>query len=425
MSNHRERRRPPLATEVFDPITKPATDDPQPTIAPQSPAIDARSIARLQRTAGNGAVAALLQGTVQRAFKEDLLNQPYATVHTKLCDAYENVPPAWRIQQLMNDHNEYKSLGDLAEALGLAITARPKAGTSIHPTLTQGAGNDATAVREAQMKLASSPGGPKSLASDGIFGPLTEAAARAFQKRNRCPETGVIDAATWKLLDAQGKSSVGRVERQWEQNILATPGEAGYLAAMTSKYSYEITATEIHVKVGINFVADSTHPPADLGAVVSKWKGRILGRWNLFKAEKSDGSASRNVVFEIVPSGGNTVNVIDAMVGSDAGNWSVPDNENDNGPAHEFGHMIGLEDEYRRDINDYTRLHPATSKTGVASAKGGFYGGEQYTNETSMMGMGALSGHADKAADPEPRHVREFVRYVERFLGGQWVAKKR
>jgi hypothetical protein len=305
------------------------------------------------------------------------------------------------------------------QRVGTVITPSPKSGTSEHPTLSKGASNNAQAVMEAQQKLASSPGGPTTLAADGIFTDSTVDAVKAFRKKNSLTEEGVVDPATWTLLDAQGKSSVGRIERAWEQTL------EGTVYGMTSKYSYRVEAKQIVISVGIEFVADTTHPPSDLGAVVDKWKKRILARWNLFKAVKSDGKESRDIVFEIVGSGGNTVIVIDAMVGSDAGHWSVPDNEHDNGPAHEFGHMIGLADEYKQSLSEYERLHPANTADQNRAAKGAFYGGDSYTDETSMMGMGALKDHADKAADPEPRHVREFVRFVERFCGGTWEAAKK
>src|SRR5262249_3474080 len=160
------------------------------------------------------------------------------------------------------------------------------------------------------------------------------------------------------------KSSVGRIERPWEQVLL------GVTYGMTSKYSYKIDDKKILVSVGINFVADPTHPPPNLNAVVSKWTTRILGRWNQFKAIKDGGSEQRDIMFEIVPTGGNQVNVINDMVDSDAENWSVPGNETDNGPAHEFGHMIGLADEYTQSLPGYERLHPEATKAEIKAAEG-------------------------------------------------------
>jgi len=305
------------------------------------------------------------------------------------------------------------------QRVGPIITPAAKTGTSVHPTLSKAATNNPQAVTEAQQKLATSPGGPADLVADGVFNDPTETAVKAFRKKNGLSDSGVVDKDTWALLDAQGKSSVGRIERQWQQTLQGT------VYGMTSKYSYKIDDTKILVTVGINFVADKTHPPKELAKVVEKWTKRILGRWNQFKAVKDGGKESRDIVFEIVSTGGNTVNVIDADVGSDAGNWSVPDNEHDNGPAHEFGHMIGLADEYKQSLSEYQRLHPGISEDDVKKAKGAVFGGDQYTDKESMMGTGALKSHSDKSADPEPRHVREFASFVEKFCGGKWDAAKK
>ena len=349
----------------------------------------------------------------------ELSNSQPAIVTPRNAIAFQRKVGNRAVSQLIVRRRITNAAGSRVQRVGPIISAPTKAGESAHPTLSKGATNNAEAVAEAQQKLATSPGGPTTLAANGVFNDATEEAVKAFRKKNGLSESGVVDKATWDFLDAQGKSSVGRIERPWEQTL------SGTTYGMTSKYSYKIDATKCVVSVGINFVADATHPPKDLSGVVAKWKTRILGRWNLFKAVKDGGGESREIEFEIVGSGGNTVNVIDADVGSDAGNWSVPDNEHDNGPAHEFGHMIGLADEYKQSLAEYQRLHPSAGADDVKKAKGAQYGGDQYTDVNSMMGMGALKDHADKAADPEPRHVREFVGFVEKFLGGKWEAAKR
>lgn len=310
--------------------------------------------------------------------------------------------------------------GSLVQRVGPVITALPDAGTSEHPTIAKGRTNDAAAVEEAQQKLKTSPGGPADLTADGVFSTATEDAVKAFQKKNSVAETGVVDKATWDLLDAQGKSSVGRIERGWTETL------DGTAYGMTSKYSYKIEADKIVVTVGISFVADTAQPPADVSAVVAPWKRSIYAKWNQFKAVKDGGGGSKDIVFEIVASGGNTVNVINADGQSDAGNWYVQDMVNfPNVPSHEFGHMIGLADEYKQTETEYRRLHPEASEAAITGAKGAEYGGDQYTNSGSMMGMGSLKDHPDRTDDPEPRHVREFARFVEKFCGGTWEAAKR
>jgi hypothetical protein len=43
-----------------------------------------------------------------------------------------------------------------------------------------------------------------------------------------------------------------------------------------------------------------------------------------------------------------------------------------------------------------------------------------FSDQTSLMGMGAVS---NVDCNPEPRHVREFVKYVQDFYGGVWEAE--
>ncbi len=45
-------------------------------------------------------------------------------------------------------------------------------------------------------------GGVQLSAVDGVFGPITEGSVRYLQAHNSLPETGVVDEATWQLLEA-------------------------------------------------------------------------------------------------------------------------------------------------------------------------------------------------------------------------------
>jgi peptidoglycan hydrolase-like protein with peptidoglycan-binding domain len=64
------------------------------------------------------------------------------------------------------------------------------------PEIQVGATGDA--VKQAQRGLRRTPN--TSLAVDGEFGPLTEAATKEFQQQVGLPVTGVIDEATWAML---------------------------------------------------------------------------------------------------------------------------------------------------------------------------------------------------------------------------------
>lgn len=314
------------------------------------------------------------------------------------------------------------------QRVGTIITSPAMAGTSIHPVLSKSAtDNNVTAVIELQQKLGSILGAKARLALNvegGRFGLATETFLKGYQKSKGLPESGVADAAIWSHLDAEGKSKVGRVERTWDQEL--DYGHTG----MTSRYNWEIEDNRIVVRVGINFIAHPTNPPPNLSAKVARIKRMCLDTWNRFQAVRTDATApARPIVFEIVDSGGTTVNVVNGDGQSDANNWFWGDVVDlPNVPAHEFGHLIGLEDEYQRFEAPYKRLFPDRSDTEVNADKLTNPSGQEiFTSNTSLMGLGSItvSAHPDKVNPPEPRHVREFVGYLEKAVGGVWEARAR
>jgi len=64
------------------------------------------------------------------------------------------------------------------------------------PTVSRGDTGDA--VRQAQRALRRTP--DMMLEVDGIFGSMTETAAKHFQQAHGLPATGVVDEPTWKVL---------------------------------------------------------------------------------------------------------------------------------------------------------------------------------------------------------------------------------
>ena len=74
---------------------------------------------------------------------------------------------------------------------GNVLPPIPAADAKARPTLRRGAKGDL--VKTIQAKIG--------VASDGNFGPGTEAAVRAFQRARNLVPDGIVGPGTWKALD--------------------------------------------------------------------------------------------------------------------------------------------------------------------------------------------------------------------------------
>jgi peptidoglycan hydrolase-like protein with peptidoglycan-binding domain len=278
------------------------------------------------------------------------------------------------------------------------------AGTSTHPTLRLG--SRGPGVEELQQKL---NGAGADLVVDGEFGPVTAEAVKAFQGSHACAPDGVVGALTWTALDdASPATTVGRVQKQWGENV------NGQHYAMTSRYTWRLQGDEIRTTVRLRFTG------AKNSALVALWFGAIRSVWNTFDAVNENGEIV-HIVFDPVEADGGADNTIQVHLGPpgtvDAGNWYTEDPDQEGTAQHEFGHMVGLEDEYGRDETDYTRLtgeeHPDTPSGTNAD-------GTPVYDSTSLMGN--MSDHDHPVA---PRHVRAFAEYVKLSRGGEWTVQAR
>lgn len=91
---------------------------------------------------------------------------------------------------------------ELTEETALEVKPGPQEKRSLlddplYPRLARGV-RDTSAVTRLQQSLRRAG---LTLDVDGLFGPQTESAVRAFQHRNSLPITGEVDAATWTALD--------------------------------------------------------------------------------------------------------------------------------------------------------------------------------------------------------------------------------
>lgn len=254
-----------------------------------------------------------------------------------------------------NPAGEEEKVPGANEANPVAI---PDAGTSIHPTVQ--VGSTGPAVEELQEKLNGAGAAPP-LTIDGTFADTTRVALTAFQtQQGIIPATGIADGPTWARLDqvAPG-STVGRVERQWSETV------GGQQFGMTSRYTWRINATEIRVTVNIKFTGLAPKP---------SWFGLVRGAWNRFKAVETTTAEELNVEFDPQQVAGGEDRSVNVAVGpgrANAAQWFLTDPDEANTIPHEFGHLVGLQDEYQLTAGDYERTTGNVAPVGELTSADG------------------------------------------------------
>jgi peptidoglycan hydrolase-like protein with peptidoglycan-binding domain len=212
-----------------------------------------------------------------------------------------------------------------------------------HPTIR--AGSRGPAVEELQQRLNNAPPGevPTMLEVDGKFGPITRKAVVEFQTSHPpLAKDGVVGPLTWAMVDViPGAVSVGRVEFSSFERV------EGNVYGGDTKYTWRLTDDALDVAVNINFTGLKSHPQ------VAVWLGQISTVWNAFKLV--DDSTGKSLKLRLnanrASPGDASVRVYSAgpkakNFRSDSANWNVQDPDAGLAP-HEFGHLIGLQDEYR------------------------------------------------------------------------------
>ena len=225
------------------------------------------------------------------------------------------------------------------------------AGTSLHQIVGPGGLLEGAAVAEFQQKLniVRLGAGLAPIEEDERWGPETSNATRAYQTSvGLAPVTGTGSLATWARLDRDAPATtVGHVSRQWLQQQGGL--ETGMTGTGASKYSWRLAGNQIHVTAKIDF---RNNPPA------SSWFGFVPATWNSYKAVSDTGDEVM-IDFQIVAGSGGDANVVDVKTGTgraNAGEWFLGDTDAANTIPHEFGHLIGLRDEYQVHPGDYREI---------------------------------------------------------------------
>jgi hypothetical protein len=122
------------------------------------------------------------------------------------------------------------------------------------------------------------------------------------------------------------------------------------------KYTYSVTPTAIRIAVGMNFKPDD-----GVAVPVDTWFGYIRDTWNHFSAVNEQ-NRSEKYAIEFVPKTGEGHKIQvsdhsdDGHNRANAGHYYIRGANMSNTVPHEFGHLIGLEDEYERDAEDYHKV---------------------------------------------------------------------
>lgn len=222
----------------------------------------------------------------------------------------------------------------------------------VDPVLRRGMRGEAVGRLQAAIN-ASSNG--HMLVEDGRFGPRTHNFVRAFQAYVGQRRTGVVTALTWHMLRRLARTrgwnprAGGHSEHhEYEEEI------GGQVAVGTAAYDVSISSRECRVTVGIRFTGA---PPR---ANTQRWLDGITTYWNVFTLHKQlpngTGPAIPLVFQPVVGGIHHQVEVIAGPGRSNESEWYLGDPEPEFLAAHEFGHMIGLEDEYQRRHNDYVAV---------------------------------------------------------------------
>ncbi len=243
-----------------------------------------------------------------------------------------------------------------AEARGEQV-----AGTSLHQPVGPGGLLSGPAVEEFQQKLniVRLAAGLDPITEDGTWGTAVADATTAYQGTKGIPESGVGDIVTWDNLDVDAPATtVGFVNREWRQD------QGGSITGLTgdsaSRYSWRIAGNQILCSAKVDF---RNNPPSP------DWFGFVTAAWNIYKAVSDTGDEVL-IDFELTQGSGGDANVVDVKTGSgraNAGEWFLTDDDAANTIPHEYGHLIGLRDEYQVHPGDYREItgnEPPVGETG-------------------------------------------------------------
>jgi hypothetical protein len=226
-----------------------------------------------------------------------------------------------------------------------------------------------------------------------------ELGGKEYQRAVQMLTDGLL---TWEEIDSS------RTEEHYELKDASDPTKGYELVdfKVESKYEINYTRTALHVKVRIKLTGEQA-----TAAHRAIWENGIAAKWN--NAFHVENGRRLPIVFEPVWVPNNAHHEIKLhkppVVREDAANWYAGPNANPgpgaaqdttdaNTAAHEFGHLIGLADEYNLTAADYQKM------TGSAPPPGPMPAGGYDTTSVMAVITGPVEG----------RHMRPFVNWLNR-----------
>jgi peptidoglycan hydrolase-like protein with peptidoglycan-binding domain len=285
----------------------------------------------------------------------------------------------------------------------------PNLGT-IHPTIKLG--SKGPAVEELQQKLNTVPSKEVTIwvSDHGKFDKTTKIAVVEFQKSRTPPQkgNGVVGKATWAALDAvAGPVKVGRESYDWSQRAEGTITGSG------SRFTWRLLDDRLEITVNIKFTGATKDP------MVAQWRKDITDIWNSFKfvdGSPGPGKAKELLLDFVVGSGSPTDASIKVhktpakakkIPRSDAANWHTGDKDKGLAP-HEFGHLIGLQDEYNKGPEVYTVVTGEQPRIGEVAEPADGKGGKVSPEVVAAEMRKAVSGNAATRGKRAVAVVRKY-----------------
>lgn len=181
----------------------------------------------------------------------------------------------------------------------------------------------------------------------------------------------------------------------------------GTVYGVRGAYAWRLTPDALVIDVGMNF-----KPDKGVTVPVAKWFGFITSTWNHFSAvNQADPRRKKRIDFNPIAGRGHDIQVSAGTGRANAGRYFVADTRENVAVPHEFGHLVGLEDEYERDAGDYQRV------AGAPAAGSG----DKATAEVIAKGIRSALYKGEDFFEWHSTAVRRRMRAVEKVLADNHI----